>query len=78
MIRIYSSETGQVVGEISEEQFAFLQAQLEEESAEDDDYYLTEDTIAMLEQAGADPALAGVLRAAVGPAGEAEVRWQRA
>lgn len=77
MIKIYSSETGQVAGEISEEQLAFLREQLEEESPEDSDYYLTEDTIAMLEEAGADPALAGVLRAAIGTGGGADVRWSR-
>ena len=77
MIKIYSAESGEVVGEISEEQFAFLQDQLEEEHAADRDYYLTEDTIATLEQAGADTALAGVLRTALGGTKGAEVRWSR-
>jgi hypothetical protein len=77
MIKIYSAESGQVVGEISEEQFAFMQAQLEEESSADRDYYLTKDTIAMLEEAGADAELAGVLRAAIGEGPGAEVRWSR-
>ena len=77
MIKIYSGETGQVVGEISEEQLAFLQAQLEEERPDDGDYFLTEDTVAMLEEAGADAQLAGVLRAARGGGPGAEVRWTR-
>ena len=77
MIKIYSAENGDVVGELSEEQFAFLQGQLEEESREDRDYYLTTDTIAMLEEAGADAELAGVLRAAIGDGPGAEVRWSR-
>ena len=77
MIKLHSAESGNVVGEISEEQFAFLQAQLEEESSADRDYYLTRDTIAMLEEAGADAELAGVLRAAIGDGPGAEVRWSR-
>ena len=76
MIRIYG-ENGQVAGELSEEQFAFLQAQLEEEHGEDQDYFLNEGTVAMLEEAGADPHLTAVLRAAVGTAGGGEVRWTR-
>jgi len=77
MIKIHSAESGNVVGEISEEQFAFLQAQLEDESSADRDYYLTKDTIAMLEEAGADAELAGVLRAAIGDGPGADVRWSR-
>jgi hypothetical protein len=77
MIKIYSAESGEVVGEISEEQMAFLRAQLEEESSADRDFYLTKDTIAMLEEAGADAGLAGVLRSAIGDGPGAEVRWSR-
>lgn len=77
MIKIYSAENGEVVGELSEEQFAFLQGQLEEESGEDRDYYLTTDTIAMLEEAGADADLSGVLRTALGGRPAADVRWSR-
>ncbi len=77
MIKIYSAESGQVVGEISEAQLAFLQDQLEEESSEDRDYYLTADTLAMLEEAGADAELSGVLRTALGGRDGADVRWSR-
>ena len=76
MYRIYSAN-GQVVGEISDAQLAFLIDQLEEESLEDRDYYLTEDTVAMLEEAGADAQLAGVLRAAIAGTPGADVRWSR-
>ena len=77
MIKIHSAESGEVVGEISEEQMAFLRAQLEEESSADQDFDLTKDTSAMLEEAGADAELAGVLRAAIGDRPGAEVRWSR-
>jgi len=68
---------GSVAGAISEEQFALLREQFEEESASDADYYVNEDTLAMLEEAGADAELVAVLRAAVGPGGEGEIRWSR-
>jgi hypothetical protein len=77
MIKIHSAESGNVVGEISEEQMALLRAHLVEESSADRDFYLTKDTIAMLEEAGADAELAGVLRAAIGDGPGAEVRWSR-
>jgi hypothetical protein len=77
MIKIHSAESGQVVGEISEEQMALLRAHLVEESSADRDFYVTKDTIAMLEEAGADADLAGVLRAAIGDGPGAEVRWSR-
>ena len=77
MIKIHSAESGNVVGEISEEQMALLRAHLVEESSADRDFYVTKDTIAMLEEAGADADLAGVLRAASGDGPGAEVRGSR-
>lgn len=76
MIKIYGQD-GQVAGEISEAQFAFLREQFEEEGARDEDYHVSEETVAMLEESGADAELVAVLRAAVGPAGEGEIRWSR-
>ena len=76
MIKIYGQD-GQVAGEISEVQLAYLQEQFEEESPADTDYHLSEDTFAMLEDSGAEAELVAVLRAAVGPAGEGEIRWSR-
>lgn len=77
MVTLYDNETGRVLGTISEEQFAFLAGQLEEESAEDHDYYLTPDTLDMLEQQGADPGLLATLRTALGARDGFEVRWAR-
>jgi len=75
MITLYDNDTGAVVGRITGAQLAFLVAQLEEESAEDRDYYLTRDTLELLEQRGAEPALLDALRGALGERSDIEIRW---
>ena len=77
MIRLIDTETGAAVGTITEAQLEFLMDQLEEESDEDQDYYLTVDTIDAFEEAGAEPALLTVLRNAIGERDEMEIRWAR-
>lgn len=77
MIEILDKQTGRPLGTLSDEQFQFLTDQLEEESAADDDYYLNRATVDILEEQGADPALVSVLRSALGPAEETEIRWRR-
>lgn len=76
VIRIIGQD-GAVAGEISEEQFAFLREQFEEESATDANYFVDEPTLALLEESGADAGLIALLRAAVAPGADGEVRWQR-
>ncbi len=76
MIRIHGQD-GSVVGEVSEEQFAFLREQFEEERLSDRDYYVDAPTLDLLEESGADPRLIAVLRAAVAPGADGEVRWSR-
>lgn len=75
MVTLYDNETGRVLGTITEAHLEFLTAQLEEESPEDRDYYFTADTLEMLEQQGADPALIATLRTALGDRDDLEVRW---
>jgi hypothetical protein len=77
MIRLIDTETGATVGTITDAQLEFLMDQLEEESDEDQDYYLTVDTIDAFEEAGAEPALLTVLRNAIGERDEMEIRWAR-
>jgi hypothetical protein len=77
MIQLYDNETGAALGAITEEQLQFLVDQLEEESAEDRDYYINETTLEAFEEAGADPALLGLLRKALGEREEMEIRWVR-
>jgi hypothetical protein len=77
MVHLYDKETGAKVGTIDEEQFRFLQDQLEEESERDNDYFINTATIEMLSQRGADRALVGLLRTALHGRKETEIRWQR-
>jgi processive 1,2-diacylglycerol beta-glucosyltransferase len=77
MVTLYDNETGRVLGTISDVQLQFLTDQLEEESSGDQDYYLTADTLEMLEQQGADPSLLATLRTALGERADLEVRWAR-
>ncbi|MBC7898201.1 MAG: galactosyldiacylglycerol synthase [Cytophagaceae bacterium] len=77
MVQLYDAERGTRLGEISDAQLQRLMDSLEEESATDQDYYLTAETIDMLEGDGADAGLVGLLREAlVGRAGM-DVRWAR-
>jgi hypothetical protein len=77
MVRLFDSETGRVIGEIADAQLQFLVDQLEEESSDDRDYYVNADTIDLLEQDGADPALVKLLRDALGTREGMDVRWER-
>ena len=77
MIRLHDAERGTPLGTITEEQLQFLMDELEEESAEDRDYYISGDTIDMLEEDGADPALVSLLRGALAGREGLDVRWSR-
>lgn len=77
MISIYDESTNALLGSVTEEQFRFLEAHLEEEGLQDTDYYINTDTVAMLQTQGADPALIAILLRAIGSAGEADIRWVR-
>jgi hypothetical protein len=77
MIKIYDSENGAWLGTIDENQLQFLIDQLEEESSQDHYYYISEATLDMLQERGADPALIAMLRAALNERTEMEIRWSR-
>ena len=77
MIEVYDNESGILIGTITEEQLQFLIDELEETSTEDQDYYLDEGMLDMLEGAGADDALMDLLRGALGDRSEFEIRWER-
>ncbi len=76
MIKLYDAESGRELGTLTDEQFAFLQEQLEEESASDQDYYISVDTLEMIESEGGDGALLALLRSAMGARRELDVRWE--
>lgn len=77
MIRLHDTERDRPIGTISEEQLQFLIDELEEESLEDTDYYVSTDTIDMLEEDGGDPELVALLRSAMAGRDGMEVRWSR-
>lgn len=78
MFQLRDKDTGAALGMISEQQFQLLVDQLEEEKGDDQDYYVNEATIEMLEEAGADEGLLLLLRNALSGRTEMEIRWSRA
>ena len=75
MPKLYDATTGAELGEITDEQLEFLQDQLEEESPEDQDYYLNQETLDYFAEQGADAALIALLRAALSGREEIDIRW---
>jgi hypothetical protein len=74
---LYIEETNQVLGEISEAELKVLFENLEEESTEDTDYYITLDTVDYLASRGADAKLVSILRQAIGTSDGIDIRWAR-
>ena len=77
MIQIHDKDTGTWIGAISEENLRFLMDQLEEETREDQDYYINETTLDNFVEAGADKVLVDLLRGALKGRTEMEIRWSR-
>lgn len=77
MVKLYDKDSGAGLGTVTDAQFHFLQDHLENEAPDDNDYYLTPETLDLLAEEGADPALLSMLRAALGEREEIEVRWTR-
>lgn len=77
MIKVYDAASGAEIGTIGDADLQFLIGQLEEESSEDQDYYINTVTLDMFEQAGAGPALIGVLRQGLAGREEMDIRWER-
>jgi processive 1,2-diacylglycerol beta-glucosyltransferase len=77
MPRLYIQESNQVLGEVSDAELKVLFENLEEESAEDTDYYITPDTVDYLESRGADAKLVAMLRQAIGASDGIDIRWSR-
>jgi hypothetical protein len=77
MVQLYDAERGTRLGEITDAQLQSLMDSLEEESPTDQDYYLTAETIDMLEGDGADAGLVSLLRGALAGREGMDVRWAR-
>lgn len=77
MITLSRADTGVVLGTIEEADLQVLVDQLEEEFAEDAEYYITLATVDMLEESGAGAALVAMLRAGVGDSEGIDIYWSR-
>lgn len=77
MIAVYSSQTDSLLGTLSESDLQFLIDNLEEESLEDQDYYIDRPTVDFLESNGASADLVTLLRAGIGEEESITIIWRR-
>lgn len=76
MATLYDNDTDQLLGSISAAQLQFLIDSMEEESTQDQDYYLDEPTLDYLAGRGGDAGLVALLRAALAGRDSVTIRWQ--
>jgi len=77
MIDLYNTATNELLGSITEADLQVLIDGLEEESLEDQDYYISQATIDMLADGRPSDHLLGILRSALGSSEGVEIRWHR-
>jgi processive 1,2-diacylglycerol beta-glucosyltransferase len=77
MIELFDVQSGSKIGDITEDQLQFLVDQLEEESFDDQDYYINPATLDHFEEKDADPELLTLLRNALGENDSMDIRWQQ-
>jgi hypothetical protein len=77
MITLQDKDTGQQLGQISDEDLQFLINALEEESLSDTDYYISGETIDLLAERGASTELVSLLRSSLGGREGVEIVWSR-
>ena len=76
MVELFNAETNQLIGPVDDADLQVLADALEEESSEDQDYFINADTLVLLAEQGS-PQLIELLRAAVGTGDGVEIRWAR-
>lgn len=78
MVKLFNKATNEPIGRISLDELTFLQDHLEEEGANDRDYYMTRETIEeFAASAGATEHLVTILRGALRNDNALEIRWER-
>jgi len=77
MIELYDKVTQRHIGSITEADLKVLVGGLEQESAQDRDYYIDPATIDLLADGRATEHLVRLLREAVGGQPGVEIRWER-
>lgn len=75
MPRLYYQDTNETIAEITEPQLKELTDHLEEEHSEDRDYYISKETVDMLEENGLSADLVGILKKALGDRDEMDIAW---
>jgi hypothetical protein len=75
MIDLYNAATNELIGSITPADLKVLVDALEEESAEDQDYYIDGPTIDLIADGSASEHLIGLLRSALGGAEGVDIRW---
>jgi len=77
MIDLYNDETNQLIGSITDADLKVLVDALEEESSDDQDYFIDNATIDVIGDGRATDHLLKLLRDAVGTSNGVEIRWER-
>jgi len=77
MIDLYDNATNRKIGSILESELKVLVDYLEEESPDDQDYFIDQATIDYMADGRASDHLVNLLRAAVGSSDGVEIRWER-
>jgi hypothetical protein len=77
MIALYDAASGAHIGNVTEAQFQQLVDALEEESAEDRDYYVNRATVELLRERHAEPGLLEALETGLAGREDMDVRWER-
>jgi hypothetical protein len=77
MIDLYNDATDELIGSITDADLKVLQDALEEESAEDQDYFIDRSTIDVIGDGRATDHLLKVLRDALGTSDGIDIRWVR-
>jgi hypothetical protein len=75
VINLYRVANDQLIGPISTADRQILIDVLEEESAQDRDYYIDAATIDLLAEGGASEAMLNMLRLALGTTDGLDIRW---
>jgi hypothetical protein len=76
MPRLIRLDTGDDIGQISDEQLRFLVEQFEEEHDDDQNYRIDRDTLELLSDNGADPELLAMLEKAIGDDESMSISWE--
>jgi hypothetical protein len=77
MPRLLLKDGNRYLGAISDADLKVLIDELEEEDIADTDYFITGDTVDILEASGASKALVSLLLAAIGDSDGVDVRWEK-